>query len=448
MKTLTHKRGVQVLSVIRGRGHWVFPSLTSVVVVMVLAGCSAEESDAIEETITIEGKTTVTYWHNHTGRGLEAIRQVVSDFNESQDDIFVQEIYSASTEGDDQRLLTAIAGGNPPDLAHFDRFKVAQYAAENSLEPLTPFIEQDQYDMNLYYDYAVDETTYDDDIYAMPITTDSRLLFYNKDRFQEVGLDPENPPTTIEELEEAIEKLSTIEDGRVEELGMVPWTAQGWLYTWAWTFGGDFYDMETNTLTIDHPKNVEALEWLVSIADQYDAATVTSFDTAQGSNEMDPFIQGIYSMKVDGPFSISTIQQYKPDLNYGVTPIPTPTGDDFATWSGGTSVIIPKGAHHAEEAWEFMKYFGSYEGQMTYSEINNQMSVIDKVNEDLYHDDPIMTEFIDILPSSNARPPIPSGQLLWNELDRAVEYAIHGRGEPQELLERVQKRVNQAEAEE
>ncbi|WP_078394137.1 ABC transporter substrate-binding protein [Shouchella patagoniensis] len=416
---------------------------------IVVVGCSEEQAntteDAIEETISIEGRTTVTYWHNHTGRGLEAIEQVASDFNDSQEDVFVQPIYSASTEGDDQRLLTAIAGGNPPDLAHFDRFKVAQYAAENSLEPLTPFIEEENYDMDIYYDYAVDETTYEEDIYAMPLTTDSRLLFYNKDRFKEVGLDPNDPPQTIKELEHAIDKLSTIEDGRVMELGMVPWTAQGWFYTWGWAFGGDFYDMETGELTVDDPKNIEALEWLVSIADTYDAATVTSFDTAQGSNEMDPFIQGIYSMKVDGPFSISTINQYNPDLNYGVTPVPTPTGDHFTTWSGGTSLIIPKGAKNAKEAWEFMKYLGGEEGQRTYSELNNQMSVIDTVNEEIYGDNEIMKEFIDILPESNARPPIPSGQLLWNELDRAVEYAIHGRGEPRALLEKVARKVAEAE---
>ncbi|MBM7840005.1 multiple sugar transport system substrate-binding protein [Alkalihalobacillus xiaoxiensis] len=410
-----------------------------------ITGCGDEEVDTIEETITVEGRTTVTYWHNHTGRGLEAIEQLVADFNASQSDIFVQPIYSASSEGDDQRLLTAIAGGNPPDLAHFDRFKVAQYANENSLESLTPFIEADNYDMGIYYDYAVEETTYEEEIYAMPVTTDSRLLFYNKDRFAEVGLDPEDPPQTIEELEYAIEQLSTIEDGRVEELGMVPWTAQGWLYTWAWAFGGDFYDLETNQLSIDHPKNIEALEWLVSVADEYDAATVTSFDTAQGSNEMDPFIQGIYSMKVDGPFSISTINQYKPDLNYGVTPVPTPTGDDFATWSGGTSIIMPRGAKNQEEAWEFLKYVGSVEGQLTYSDMNSQMSVIAEVNEELYADDPIMTEFIEILPFSNTKPPIPSGQLLWNELDRAVEYAIHGRDDPKTLLEKVARKVEEAE---
>ncbi|WYQ41593.1 ABC transporter substrate-binding protein [Bacillus sp. FSL W7-1321] len=417
-------------------------------VATVQTACSSTDTgteELEEEVITVEGRTTVTYWHNYTGKGLEAIEQVASDFNESQDDIFVQPIYSASSEGDDQRLLTAIAGGNPPDLAHFDRFKVAQYAAENSLEPLTPFIEADHYDMGIYYDYAVEESTYEGDIYAMPLTTDSRLLFYNKDRFMEVGLDPDHPPSTIDELEEAIEKLSTIEDGRVQELGMVPWTAQGWFYTWAWAFGGNFYEPETSELTINHPKNVEALEWLVSIADKYDAATVTSFDTAQGSNEMDPFIQEIYSMKVDGPFSISTINQYNPDLNYGVTPVPTPTGDNFATWSGGMSLIIPKGAKHAEEAWEFMKYFGSEQGQRTFNEMDHQMSVIDTVNEELYGDDPIMKEFIDILPDSNSRPPIASGQLLWNELDRAVEYAIHGRDEPQALLDKVAKKVAEEE---
>lgn len=413
--------------------------------ILITAGCQAQEAtEEIEAPITVEGKTTVSYWHNRTGSGLEALEQVVDDFNRSQDEIFVQAIYSASSEGDDQRLLTAIAGGNPPDLAHFDRFKVAQYASENSLESLTPFIERDQFEMEQYYDYASLETMYEDEYYAIPLTTDSRLLFYNKDRFEEVGLDPDNPPASINELEDAIDRLTVFnENGNIKQMGMVPWTAQGWFYTWGWAFGGEFYDEETGELTLTDPKNVDALEWLVSFAEKYDAATITSFDTAQGSNEMDPFNLELYSMKIDGPFAISNIKQYNPDLNFGVTPIPTPTGDQFSTWSGGTSLIMPKGAKNKDEAWEFMKYFGSEEGQRTNSEIDNQMSVIDTVNEDLYRDDPIMSEFIDILPQSNARPPIANGQFLWNQLDKMVEYAIHGRGEPEELLEKVHKRVNE-----
>lgn len=159
---------------------------------------------------------------------------------------------------------------------------------------------------------------------------------------------------------------------------------------------------------------------------------------------MDPFLNGQYSMKVDGPFSVSLIERHKPDLNFGVAPIPTPTGDDFTTWSGGHSLIMPEGSNHPEEAWEFMKFFVGEEGQKIYSEISGDFSVLESVNEELFTDDPIYKEFIDILPDSRHRPVISEGQLLWNELDSARDNAVHGNGTPQELLDAVTKRVNDA----
>ncbi len=96
---------------------------------------------------------------------------------------------------------------------------------------------------------------------------------------------------------------------------------------------------------------------MVDFAQKYKIENITSFSTSQGSDEMDPFLNGQYSMKVDGPFSVSLIERHKPDLNFGVAPIPTPTGDDFTTWSGGHSLIMPEGSNHPEEAWEFMKFF-------------------------------------------------------------------------------------------
>ena len=41
---------------------------------------------------------------------------------------------------------------------------------------------------------------YDSTLYALPFSSDFRLLFYNKDHFRAAGLDPEHPPETVEEL--------------------------------------------------------------------------------------------------------------------------------------------------------------------------------------------------------------------------------------------------------
>lgn len=140
---------------------------------------------------------------------------------------------------------------------------------------------------------------------------------------------------------------------------------------------------------------------------------------------------------------MSAINKFKPDLN-DVTPIPTPTGKNHTTWSGGFSIAVPKGAAHTEAAWEFAKFFGSKEGQEFYSKISRDLSTIPSVNEKLYSDDPTIDKFVEALPNAHYRPSIAEGQLLWNELEGAVEAATRGNGEPKELLDGVTKKVNKA----
>jgi multiple sugar transport system substrate-binding protein len=391
-------------------------------------------------------KTKVVFWHPMTDITGEAVDAVIKAFEESHPSIDIEPTYIANQgEGQNEKLLAAIAGGNPPDVAYFDRFEVGSWAAQGSLEDLTPMAEADGITKDKYYPFAWDESTYEDKLYAIPTTTDSRLIYFNIDHFTEVGLDPNNPPKTIAELEKAAELLTKKNGKRFERIGFIPWYGQGWFYGWGWSFGGDFYDEQSKQATANDPKNVEALQWIADFAKKYNIEDIAAFTDSQGSGAMDPFLTGQLSMKVSGPWEVSAIQKFMPDLKYGVFPMPTPTGADHTTWSGGWSVVIPKGAKNKDAAWQFLKYFGSEEGQKVFSGIARDFSVIDSVNGDLgFKDDPILKQFVDILPVSHNRPVMTQGSLYWNELADAVDNATRGNGTAQELLDKVTEKVNNA----
>ncbi|TDL33158.1 ABC transporter substrate-binding protein [Jeotgalibacillus sp. S-D1] len=407
---------------------------------MLLAGCSSGSGSSGSG----DGQTTVTFWHSLTDTTGDAAEAVIKAFEEQNPDIKIKAVYTANQgEGQNEKLLTAVSGGNPPDVAYFDRFEIGSWADQGSLEDLTELAEESGITKDTYYPFAWEEASYDGKLYGMPISTDSRLVYFNIDHFKEVGLDPNNPPETIAELEDAAEKL-TIKDGkRFERIGFIPWFGQGWLYGWGWAFGGEFYDPETKTVTANDPKIVEALQWMTDFAQKYDVEDIAGFTDSQGDGAMDPFLTNQLSMKVSGPWEVSAIEKFNPDLNYGVFPMPTPNGENHTTWSGGWSVVIPKGAENKEAAWEFMKFFSGEEGQKIFSEIARDFSVIDSVNEELgYTEDPILGEFVKILPVSNNRPVMTQGSLYWNELASAVENATRGNGTPEELLENVTEKVN------
>lgn len=273
----------------------------------------------------------------------------------------------------------------------------------------------------------------------MPLDTDARMLFYNKDHFREAGID--SPPKTIAELEAAAEKLTIKKGKRFERIGFIPWLGQGWTYTWGWSFGGDFYDKDKEKVTAD-PQVVQSLKWMRGYAKKYNIEDITAFTDSTGSAASDPFLTGQISMIVDVNAKMSVINKFKPDLNYDVAPIPTPTGKDFTTWSGGWSLIMPKGAKNQEAAWEFMKFVAGEEGQKIYSKNTYNLATIDSINQELYGEDPIMKQFAELLPSANHRPVIAEGTLLWNELNKARDLAVRGKGDPQQLLQKVSNKVN------
>lgn len=411
-----------------------------------LAGCSTKKSDPDGNKGGEGGKIEITFFHNTTGTELEAMKAFVKGFEDSHPDIGVNMVFAEAGSDADQKLLTTVTGGNPPDVAKFDRFKVASWVAQGALTDLTEMAESDGISADQFYPSSWAEANYKGKLYAMPYSTDSRLLYYNKDHFKEVGLDPENPPKSLEELEIVAEKLTIKKGNRFERIGFIPWYNQGQLLTWSWIFGAEHYDESKGEITSNHPKAVEALQWLVDYGNKYNVEDISGFESAAGSDALDPFISGQLSMKVDGNWTVNNIRKFKPDLNYGVTPIPTPSGTDSTTWVGGQSLIIPKGAKNIEAAWKFLKYMGETEGAKAYfSGLEGHLSAQPSVNEELgFRDDPIIKEFIDILPDAHYRPVITEGQLWYNELKTATENATRGNGTPQENLDKVTEVVNKA----
>ncbi|PZE21579.1 ABC transporter substrate-binding protein [Paenibacillus xerothermodurans] len=420
--------------------------LVSAAISIGLIGCSEGNEQGQSSTAESGGKTKVTFWHPMTDITGDAVKAVIKAFEEKNPNIKIEATYIANQgEGQNEKLMAAVAGGNPPDVAYFDRFEVGAWAAQGSLEELTALAQKSGITKEQYYPFAWEESSYQDKLYAIPTTTDSRLVYFNVDHFKEAGLDPNNPPKTIADLEEAASKLTKKDGKRFERIGFIPWFGQGSLYGWGWAFGGEFYDAAANKATANHPKNVEALQWLADYAKKYNVEDISAFTDSQGTGAMDPFLTGQLSMKVSGPWEVSAIQRFAPDLKYGVFPMPTPTGGDHTTWSGGWSVVIPKGAKQKDAAWEFLKYFGSAEGQKVFSGIARDFSVIDSVNAELgFKDDPVLKQFVDILPSSRNRPVMTQGSLYWNELADAVDNATRGNGTPKEILDKVTDKVNSA----
>jgi len=109
--------------------------------------------------------------------------------------------------------------------------------------------------VNDYYDGVLDAFKIGDDVYGVPMYISPFILYYNKDLFEQAGLDPNTPPTTYEEMmvaAEALAKLETADGNKVYAFGQttasVPVSGAA-LVSAIYNFGGDLLDAEGNLVT-------------------------------------------------------------------------------------------------------------------------------------------------------------------------------------------------------
>lgn len=300
-----------------------------------------------------------TFWGSEVRRPI--IEKIINDFNESQDEIFVKHSYNPF--GDIwTKELAQIAAGNPPDVVINDINATALRGQKQQAESLTPFLEKEDIS-DWFYPELWDATLYEGDSYGIPFTTDTRILYYNKDMFEEVGLDPEAPPTTWDELEEYARKLDIQENGETSRMGFYPLYGIGtdvWMMNSA---GHNFFDEDGNP-NVDNEENAAALEWILTWKEHYGENTVNRYQAQIDSGQANPFFTEDLAMIAQTGTFYAQIKQYAPDLNLGVAYLPErEEGSGHTSWGGGFVAEIPKGAKNPEASWEFLKYLGDVHAQ-------------------------------------------------------------------------------------
>jgi len=379
---------------------------------------------------------------------------------------------------DPQRVLCAIVGGDPPDIIVFDRYAVGEWAARGAFLALDDEIpgvtgpggfvaedrragDPDAIKEENYYKPCWEEACYQGKLYGVPIGTDNRALFYNKDMLIKNGFkallngkEEALPPRSWEELREYAKALSHFtgegSSRRLKLAGFVPNYGNSWLYLYGWQNGARFMSADGKTCLLNEPAVVGALEFMKTIYDDMGgAAEVNAFQSSFQGEALDPFLTEKIAMKIDGNWVLSGIAAYKPDMNFGVCPAPMPrAGQERISWLGGWAWVIPQGAKHPREAWKLIRKLASLEtclhmaaiqarteaaqGRMFVPGLNADRRVTEALfNKYMKDANPKFRDalqvFIDLLPLSRYRPVTPVGQLLWNQHIQAYENAIFAK---------------------
>ncbi len=264
-------------------------------------------------------------------------------------------------QNSDEKMLTAIASDSLPDLLWLDRFATTSWASRGVLMPLTEFIERDGYDTSRFYESALNEASYDGQIYGIPGGMDVQALYANTDALAEIGVDPATIDTANwDQLSDVGSQLLKKNGDTVERWGFDHRMQGGFIHLWGGVNGGVFINEDGTEVTYDDPKIVEALDWGVRA---YDAqGGFQSYEAVSGAWGPDEQVaRGQVGMSMYQSWLLGVIARVNPAVNFTVLPIKMRSGEGNLSIAGGRAWFIPADAKDPEAAWEFIKFMHSDE---------------------------------------------------------------------------------------
>lgn len=411
-----------------------------IAVMSLLLVCSIAFANGAEES-TSSGPVTVTFWNGYTGSDRPVLEDLVNQFNESQDEVYI-DMLIMPWDTLYQRLMTSFIAGDGPDLIGFNIDRFAEYASAGRLLDLTSYIESsDVISADVMAPALYNAGKYNGVQYAVPMSSTAVAMYYNKDHFRAAGLDPDNPPQTLEELFDAWDKLIVKdENGNVTQyaqaIGVRSTVAM--IPAFMWLYGADYID-ENGDVVINSP---EAVECMTMLQEAFAKGVSPVGLTGQEADNL--FSAGVASIEWNGPWAYNGFVDAGIDV--GVCELPSGVEGRKATIGGDSVLVINKDSKVADAAWAFIEYWNSPDTQRQWSSGTGapptRMDMSD--DEELLSANPNIAVFL--AASENARI-FMAGQTLASRFDTEAlvplyESIARGMETPEEALATAEATMN------
>ena len=373
--------------------------ITLLFILLLLSGCNkSSENQSLDSDRDGSKVTTIEYWQYHYSSKFKLTNNLISEFEKENPDIRV--IHKAFPYSNyQQKVATSIASGIGPNIINLYYGWVPKYVKAGVLQPL-PAKEFPPKEIEKEFAPVVGVNKINGKYYTIPIAVRTLALFWNKDLFRKLGLDPEKPPKTLEELI-VIAKKGTVRDKRDTLLiEGITWQPNEQLHTWLRPvlfkqFGQESLSEDKRKVLFNTPKGVEAFEWLLDLTKKYKVGENRFYTDAAGA-----FLSGHAAMNIDASYFLGTVNSNAPDMDYGVTELPTYKGQKvtFASfWTNGITANT-KGKE-LEASVKFLKFLTSAEVMERWTKEIGEIGArleITKIKE--LADDPKLGPFIRQLP--------------------------------------------------
>jgi len=392
------------------------------------------------------GGATVQIWEGYTGAEAKAFAHLVTEYQNQHPGQKVSSLF-VNNDNTLQKVLTAVRGGSPPDIAYLYGSWAPNVAQIPQVVNLTNVVKRPGVNWNDFWVGERDVTTVNGKIIGVPALVDNLAVVYNKTLFAKAHLALPGPDWTWSQFQADAKKLT---DPATKQFGtayVTPGT-EDTVWHWEallWEAGGQLLTADNKKAAFDSAAGLASLNTLRTMAITDHSMYLDPSDNPYSTL----FNSGKIGMLVTGPWDLSAF----PNVHYGVQVMPSYPGSaaGHQTISGPDNwVVFNNGATRVSAAEKFIlwltapaqvKYFSLKTGDLpTRQSVGNAPGFSTQMDTAL----PGVSAFVANLANvKQARPQIPQYPKISTVLGNMIVSVLLGKTQPQAALSSAAQQVNQ-----
>ena len=306
------------------------------------------------------GEVTLRFVTNHGEADVPLFTKVIENFKAAEPGIKIEHLDIADGNAFYDSINTQGASKQLPDVWYTRTFDVPVYASKGWTIGLGNLVTRDAAEVNVddFWPAEVSQMTFKGELYALPYDFSNIGIYYNKNMFQEAGVD--TPPA-----EWKWDDLLTTGLKFVEKDGSGAFSQWGLnMYTWNWVFmglfygwGGKVFSEDLSSCVVNSKENADCLKYFIDARKQglYPEAGATPAG-------VDPFAAGILPMSFQGSWAtVSQRATISDKFEFDCTAMPTSNDGKSCINAAGGAWGIAANAKDVEASWKWIKFLTNTE---------------------------------------------------------------------------------------
>jgi multiple sugar transport system substrate-binding protein len=419
-------------------------SVITLVSLFLVAACTGGSDDGGSPSAEPGGPVSLTFWHGYTDAEADSLNALLDQWNAENPDVRIEPLF-VNNDKALQKLTVALQGGEPPDITYQYGSSLPQLAEAPGLVDLTDWVRQPDVDWQDFVPGARTAATFEGNVLGIPALIDNLALVYNKELFDQAGLDHPTADWTWDDFRSAAKALT---DPAEKRFGFsYPMDASEdtvWHYDpLLWQNGGSILSEDGSRAAFNSPEGVEALDLLAGMA--VDDKSV--FLDIQNSAYTGLFNNGRIGMLITGPWDLPSF----PDVDYGVEVLPGFDGDHQTIAGPDMWCVFDNGSGKKEAALRFLQWLTAPDQVRQEALATGHLPIRLSVTEDQAFLDDFGKAFpgVDVFAENlqnveQARPVLAAYPQVSEAMGIAIVSAMLGESEPKAALDKAAQESNDA----